>query len=214
MQTIVEEELCSEQQRKAQLKKWRDENKQKIKEQNRAYYDKTKHLRKIRDAEYYQSNKAATNERTKHYYNNNASRCKQLTKRWYNTNRDAINEINRSPEKRIKRLNEHKQRCMQDEIYHAKHKLRVCVYSAFARIKMSKPAETLKLLGCTWQQAKEHIESLFQPGMSWKNHGEWHIDHIRPVASFAMEEMHFMNHYTNLQPLWAAENLSKGRKLV
>ena len=45
--------------------------------------------------------------------------------------------------------------------------------------------------------------------MYWENHGEWHIDHIRPVSSFTEKDMHLMNHISNLQPLWAEDNLLK-----
>jgi len=59
-----------------------------------------------------------------------------------------------------------------------------------------------------------HIEQQFKDGMSWENHGEWHIDHIFPVGLASDEEMVYkLNHYTNLQPLWAKENLQKGAKI-
>lgn len=51
--------------------------------------------------------------------------------------------------------------------------------------------------------------------MSWENHGEWHIDHIIPLSSAKNEEeIYKLNHYTNLQPLWKEENLSKGDKIL
>lgn len=73
------------------------------------------------------------------------------------------------------------------------------------------------LIGCTIGEFKTHIESKFQPGMSWDNYGKggWHIDHIRPLSSFNVtkkDQAILANHYTNLQPLWAKDNLSKGRK--
>lgn len=72
---------------------------------------------------------------------------------------------------------------------------------------------TLELLGCGIADLKAHLEKQFQPGMTWENQGEWHIDHIRPCASFdltnpAQQESCF--NYTNLQPLWAEGNLKKG----
>ena len=60
---------------------------------------------------------------------------------------------------------------------------------------------------------KKWIESQFVDGMSWDNHGEWHIDHIRPCASFDLtdpEQQKECFNYKNLQPLWAKDNLSKG----
>jgi hypothetical protein len=65
-------------------------------------------------------------------------------------------------------------------------------------------------LGYTISEFKSHIESQFKDGMTWENHGEWHIDHIRPVSSFESSEYKLINELRNLQPLWAGENLSKG----
>ena len=82
----------------------------------------------------------------------------------------------------------------------------------------SKSASTLELLGCTVPEFKDYLEPQFQEGMTWSNntkHG-WHIDHIRPCASFDMEDpiqQQECFHYTNLQPLWAEDNWSKGSKV-
>ena len=79
----------------------------------------------------------------------------------------------------------------------------------------TKSAKTLELLGCSIEQLKEHLEKQFKAGMSWDNYGKWHIDHIRPCASFdllkASEQRKCFN-YKNLQPLWQKENLQKGNK--
>jgi len=59
-----------------------------------------------------------------------------------------------------------------------------------------------------------YIEKQFTKGMSWKNHGEWHIDHIIPLSSAKTEkELYELCHYTNLQPLWKTDNLSKNNKI-
>ena len=76
---------------------------------------------------------------------------------------------------------------------------------------------TLELLGCSPEELAQHLEKQFQPGMTHDNYGEWHIDHIRPIASFDLsdpEQEQECWHYTNLQPLWAKDNLSKGDKLI
>lgn len=70
-------------------------------------------------------------------------------------------------------------------------------------------------LGCTTAELKTYLESKFQPGMTWDNwsRGGWHVDHIKPLSSFDLSDrQQFLEacHYTNLQPLWAEENLSKG----
>jgi hypothetical protein len=81
-----------------------------------------------------------------------------------------------------------------------------------------KSKSTLELLGCTIEQVKERLESKFRDGMSWQNYGSyWHIDHIRPCASFNLEneeEQKKCFHYYNLQPLTAKENLIKGAKFL
>lgn len=74
-----------------------------------------------------------------------------------------------------------------------------------------------ELLGCSVQEFKHYIESKFKKGMSWANHGihTWHIDHIKPVCSFDLTKEYDRKecfHYTNLQPLWANENLRKSGK--
>lgn len=72
------------------------------------------------------------------------------------------------------------------------------------------------LLGCDYTYLVGYLESKFQPGMSWDNYGQWHIDHITPLSSFKLqnhEQLKKACHYTNLQPLWAKDNLVKGNKL-
>jgi hypothetical protein len=80
---------------------------------------------------------------------------------------------------------------------------------------LRKNETTIQSLGCSGKFFANYIEKQFKPGMTWENYGEWHIDHIRPWASINMnnpEEVKQCRHYTNLQPLWAEDNLSKGDK--
>ena len=96
-------------------------------------------------------------------------------------------------------------------------RLRDSVRYALGRQQIIKSKRTEELLGCTIEEAKAHLASLFTDGMSWDNHGEWHIDHIRPCASFDLtdpEQQKQCCHYTNLQPLWAADNLAKSDNWV
>ncbi len=71
----------------------------------------------------------------------------------------------------------------------------------------------IEFMGCTLKEFKSHIEKMFTDGMSWENHGEWEYDHIIPLSSFNLldsEQRAKCNHYTNIQPLWKKDNLSKG----
>jgi len=81
----------------------------------------------------------------------------------------------------------------------------------------AKACKTTRLIGCTVEELRHHLEAQFADGMSWDNYGRdgWHIDHIRPCASFDLtdpEQQRQCFHYTNLQPLWAADNIRKGSK--
>jgi hypothetical protein len=78
----------------------------------------------------------------------------------------------------------------------------------------SKSARFRELLGCSLDAARRHLEKQFKPGMRWENHSfrGWHIDHRRPLASFDLrdpEQQKIAFHFSNLQPLWAHENLTK-----
>jgi hypothetical protein len=76
----------------------------------------------------------------------------------------------------------------------------------------NKSEHTLKLLGCSLNKLKQHLEKQFKPGMTWKNYGLWHIDHIKPCAKFDLSkpsEQRKCFNYKNLQPLWAIDNLRK-----
>lgn len=104
---------------------------------------------------------------------------------------------------------------MVDAFAHYKHKQK----------RPSKAARTLDLIGCSVEALIHHLEAQFAPGMTWENHGRWrkhgprrwHIDHIRPCASFDLtdpEQQRACFHYTNLRPLWAVDNIIKGSKHV
>jgi hypothetical protein len=80
-----------------------------------------------------------------------------------------------------------------------------------------KSKKTKELLGCTIEEARKHLEKQFKDGMTWDNHGikGWHIDHIKPCASFDLsdpKQQKHCFHYTNLQPLWWYDNIIKGKK--
>lgn len=78
-------------------------------------------------------------------------------------------------------------------------------------VNVRKKKRTIDMLGADWLVVRQHIESQFKPNMAWNNHGrDWHIDHIIPLASAKTEEeLLKLFHYTNLQPLWAKDNLKK-----
>ena len=78
----------------------------------------------------------------------------------------------------------------------------------------NKPTNTNKILGADYETIKYYMENKFNDGMNWGNHGKWHIDHITPLASAKKNELIKLCHYTNLQPLWAKDNMIKSEKII
>ena len=140
------------------------------------------------------------NEKQKIYRKEN----KEKVADYYKTNKDKI---------RVHLNNKLK----TDIQFKLSHNLRARLHSA---IKGNyKVGSAVKDLGCTVEELKQYLESKFQSGMSWDNWSSdgWHIDHIKPLASFdLMDRQQLLEacHYTNLQPLWANENLTKSDKII
>jgi hypothetical protein len=108
-------------------------------------------------------------------------------------------------------------RLRSDPQYRAAQACRTRLLKALRGVGV-KAGVTLSLVGCSAAALRAHLESLWMEGMSWDNHtiSGWHIDHIRPLASFDLsdpEQQRVAFHYTNLRPLWATDNLRKGARL-
>jgi len=95
-----------------------------------------------------------------------------------------------------------------------KRRLRKAIRQAINQQSVQK--KTQLALGCDIKFLRAYLETRFEEGMTWDNYGSgWHIDHVKPLASFDLSkksEQLKANHYTNLQPLWASDNLLKGDK--
>lgn len=165
--------------------------------------------------------KACNKERLKKYYQDNAEhikeRNKEYNRKWYQDNvkyrKERMKQYNQNNKERINKYL--KQRRQTDPLFKLNRNLRNRTYKAFKNKGYSKTSKTQQMLGVDWEVAKAHIERQFTKGMNWGNYGEWHIDHIISLASAnTKEEMMKLCHYTNLQPLWAEENLSKGDKIL
>lgn len=142
------------------------------------------------------------------------SSIKEVRRERYRARRQAHYQKHR--ERIIKRVVQRaRHRLDHDPVFRLRHTIRGRISNVLR--KNGKPGSAIKLLGCTVPEAKAHIESQFQPGMSWANWGEWHIDHIRPLAAFDLsdpEQLAEACHFTNLQPLWAVENMRKGARFA
>ena len=165
--------------------KWVSNNPEKAKETQRVY----KRTRYNEDPIYREYRKQ---------YNNNF---------WHNCD-DAVKEKMEANRK------EYQQNRQKNDL---NFKIRITLTSrikeAVKKAKTEKCDKSVALLGCSIEHVRYHLEKQFTKGMSWENHGDWHIDHIKPCASFDLTDESQQRecfHYSNLQPLWARDNLSKG----
>ena len=168
----------------------------------------------IKQKEYYKEyrlkNKNKIKKRKKEYYLKNKKEIIEKYNKYYLENKEKIN---------IYKKNYHKNKKQTDPKYKIMYTLRDRILSALKNNKKgmaSKSKKTKKLLGCTVEELWLHLESKFKPGMTRENHGQWHIDHVIPCVAFDLtkpEEQAKCFHYTNLQPLWAVDNLKKGGKI-
>lgn len=143
---------------------------------------------------------------------------KKIDRKWRAAHRTELNtrtrEYYRANKPRITEQAKHylRKRRATEPLYRVKQGLRARLSQALKG--NIKAATTMQLVGCTIEELKAHLESLFSPGMSWDNYGAqgWHIDHIMPCSSFDLlnpAQQAECFHYTNLQPLWAKDNLMK-----
>jgi hypothetical protein len=164
------------------------------------------------------ANPERAKESRRRHYLANKTKYNSMSKLWRAANPEKVKENNarytasgvgRTPEARLRK-----------RLYKEAHSDLLLADKLRARIKMAlktsgaqKSLGTMKLIGCSIPELRERLQQQFQPGMSWDNHGQWHIDHRRPCAAFdlsdpAQQAQCF--HFTNLQPLWALDNLRKG----
>ena len=114
-----------------------------------------------------------------------------------------------------KRRLQHAKRYKEDQMYVIVCRLRSRLNNAMKAKKAERRNSLRELIGCSVEFLSGYLEARFKEGMSWENKGQWHIDHIIPCVKFDLknpEEAKRCFHYSNLQPLWSAENLSKWTK--
>jgi hypothetical protein len=190
---------------KEYMKNYYKSNLSSFKEYQKEYNKDNIEQNKTRQCEYYKKNKDKVKQQQKEYYLKNIDKCNQMSYRWRQENRDRYIEL------RNKRKIE---RYKNDINYKLKNNM--ISRTNLALKDNRKSGRTEELLGCTIQFLKKYLESQFVDGMSWDNRLQWHIDHIIPCDSFDLsdpDQQKLCFHYTNLQPLWAVDNLKKSSKL-
>jgi hypothetical protein len=174
-------------------------------EYRRKYYQKNREEIRRKTALYRENNRELLREKSRDYHWRNRDARRQSSRAWYEANRD--------------RHNEYGNRWWRDK-YRADPAFRVG-WAARDYLRRTLEAlgdgkggrKTFEILGYTPSDLKEHLEKQFTKGMSWGNYGEWHIDHIIPVAEHIRNgetDPAVINCLTNLRPIWAADNMRKG----
>jgi len=158
------------------------------------------------------------------YRKNNIEQFRARKLKWYQKKKlqkslipkqKKIKDKNHKPAYKLKRKEKERLQRQTDLNFRMLGNLRTRIYHAMK--KDTKGKKTKELLGCSIQELKIYLESKFREGMSWDNYGKygWHIDHIIPCSMFDLtnlEQQKKCFHYSNLQPLWAVDNLKKYNK--
>ncbi|MNQ31951.1 hypothetical protein D3C85_453340 [compost metagenome] len=192
------------------------------KAKHKAQYEENKEAYKARSRAWYEGNREAALERQKVYHHSNKEHAKIRNAAYRKANRAEIcaKQIQRQKDNRESynayQLNYRLTRYKTDPLYALQMTCRRRILCAMAKGGYKKSTKTEIMLGCSFEDFKTYLESKFLPGMNWENRGlyGWHIDHIIPLSSAAdRDELERLCHYTNMQPMWAADNYSKGAKM-
>lgn len=172
----------------------------------RGYSSDCKVCKKLLAQKYYKKHKKQIIEKTKCWRKANLEQHKLNCSKWRKNNRDKCRKIDRRHHKKHQ-LSDHKYRMIK------------ALRSSLNGYIKGKIKSTKELLGCTLDELKIHLEKQFQLGMTWDNYGRngWHIDHIFPLSKADLTnkfDLERVCHYTNLQPLWAKDNLRKHNKIL
>lgn len=194
---------------------WRNKMPHKNPEQIKKYY-------KIYSKEYYEKNKEKIKKRNleRYYEKNQNSKQRKFKKETTRKTKEEIAKQRKEyREKNKEKIREYSKKYKIRKRKEPIFRIRKALYNRLRYSVVSKSGHTMDLLGCDINFFLQYLESKFQSGMSWENYGihGWHIDHIRPCASFNLlneDEQKACFHYTNLQPLWAEDNLKKSNKLI
>jgi hypothetical protein len=169
---------------------------------------------KERKSKWYQEHKEHANCKSDEWVERNKEKRKEIARNYYHNNKDEVKIRMSSPERRKKRSKYIKMRRESDPAFKISGNLRNSIRKYI--VKTNDRLKFRELIGCSVQYLIEHLENKFVDGMSWENYGkEWHVDHIKPCTKFDLtdkDQQKLCYHFSNLQPLWATENIIKSNK--
>jgi hypothetical protein len=187
------------------------------------YYDTNKKIINSKYKKYRENNRDKLLEYSRNYYKNNKVKLLENKKEYYKKNSKIIyDKLVIYNKKNIEKVRGYKKHYIKDKkktsiLYRLRILMRDRLNKYFKYLSQNKNNSTFHIIGCDPEFLKEHLEKQFKDGMNWGNHGlfGWHIDHIIPLSSAKTEEeIYKLCHYTNLQPLWAKDNLKKSNKIL
>ena len=186
--------------------------------ESKLYREKYPEKRKETIKNYYKNNKKKESLRLKKYREENPDKSKEIKNKSYHRNKEKYKERLKESRKnnKTKRAEYQKMLLLTNVFYKISQLCRTRIYHFLKLNNITKKNKTFEIVGCSPEFLKEHLEKQFTEGMSWELMGQHiHIDHIIPLSSAnTEEEVYKLCHYTNLQPLWAFDNLSKGCKIL
>lgn len=196
-------------------KEFRENNKELLSEQKRNHYQRHKSSIRKKHKKFYSENKREILDSQKEYYKANSERIKNTVRQYAVKNKSKIKKYKHTynKENRVELNLKINKKYRTDPLFRLAVIIRQSVRRVLKYTGKCKTTPTMILLGYNAEQLKNRIESTWVEGMSWENHGEWHIDHIKSVKSYVDEgvkDPKIINALENLQALWASDNLSKG----
>ena len=198
------------------LKKYNEKNADQLKVQAAQRYLKNREDRLEKAKHYYVQNKETINKKASEYGKKNAEHLKKKANEYRAANPNkprAWNKKYRDGNK-AKIIDKLRERRRNDPMLRLRDAIRGSI-RAYLGSKKTRRGSTFEIVGCTPDFLRGHLEKQFKDGMTWENYGPyWHVDHRIPLASGnSPEEIMGLSHWTNLQPLTAFENISKGAKI-
>jgi hypothetical protein len=166
--------------------------------------------KKVADKKYREKNKEKLSDNHKVWSENNRCHLNNYHKSWREKNIYKHRENKRNYEK-LRKDN--------DPIYKLINNFRTAIYQVLKENNVQKNGHYFEILNYSPDELINHLETQFTDGMTWENYGRWHVDHIRPISSFNINQIgdeEFMKCWSleNLQPLWGEDNIRKSNKMI
>ena len=169
---------------------------------------------------YYDENKEKIKNYSKDWYKNNIDHCRKVRDDWYKNNTEKVNEIRKKNKEENSEFYKEYHRAYNNNRYktNLNYRIKTITNKRIRDYVRKKNAPTLEILGCSIEEFKIWIEFQFDEYMNWENLGKyWSFDHVIPCASFDLQtdsEIKKCYNWTNLRPLKASLNSSKGSKII